>query len=101
MKEEKNCCEAKSHPDHSAQLSRLNRVSGQVEGVKKMINERRYCPDILVQLRALRSAINSVEANILEAHLDACVTDVLSEGSKKKRTEKIAELKDLYRRFNE
>jgi DNA-binding FrmR family transcriptional regulator len=77
-----DCCD-KQHPDHSKELSRLNRVSGQIEGVKRMIGEREYCPDIL------------------ETHLDSCVTDALNAGSEKEKAHKIAELKELYRRFNE
>jgi DNA-binding FrmR family transcriptional regulator len=95
-----DCCD-KQHPDHSKELSRLNRVSGQIEGVKRMIGEREYCPDILTQLRAIRAAVNSLEANILETHIDSCVTDALNAGSEKEKVRKIAELKELYRRFNE
>jgi DNA-binding FrmR family transcriptional regulator len=96
-----DCCGTMQHPDHSALLPNLNRIGGQVEGVKKMITERRYCPDILIQLRALRSAINSIEANILETHLGACVKDAFNSNDEKEITEKIAELKDLYKRFND
>lgn len=94
-------CEMKSHPDYGAEMSRLNRLMGQVEGVQRMIEQRRYCPDILAQLRAIRSAAHAIEANILEAHLNACVSEALTQGSKEDRSKKIAELKGLYRRFNE
>lgn len=82
-------------------MPRLNRISGQVDGVRRMIDARRYCPDILTQLRAIRAAINSIEASILETHLDACVTDAFDSGDAAERAAKIAELKALYRRFNE
>lgn len=88
------------HPDHSEDLPRLNRASGQLEGVKKMIEEGRYCPDILTQIRAIRSALKSVEANILERHLAGCVTDAMQKGSKKKQEEKIAEIKELFKRYD-
>ena len=68
-------CNSNKHPDHSKEISRLNRISGQIEGVKKMIEERRYCPDILTQLRAVSSATKSLEASVLEAHLGSCVAD--------------------------
>lgn len=97
----KNCCEDPQHPDYSNQIPSLNRVGGQIEGVKRMIEGRRYCPEILTQLRALRAAINTIEANILETHLDSCVTSAFNEGNRQQRAKKIAELKDLYRRFNE
>ena len=54
---------------HKENLSRLNRIAGQIEGIKKMIEDGRDCPDIISQLRAVRSAVKSVESNILEKHL--------------------------------
>lgn len=89
------------HPDHTDQLSRLNRIGGQVEGIKKMIEERRYCPDILIQMRAVRSALQAIEGNLLERHLDSCVNDAFATGSKSEKDKKIAELKELYRRFGD
>ncbi len=85
---------------HDSELGKLNRVSGQVEGVKKMIAERRYCPDILTQLRAIRAAIRGVEANILENHLKSCVAESLSSGNPQDAQKKIDELKDLFKRFD-
>ncbi|MRN79977.1 metal-sensitive transcriptional regulator, partial [Brucella sp. 10RB9210] len=49
------------HPCHSKHLSKLNRVAGQVEAIKKMINENRYCVDIMTQIKAARSALKAVE----------------------------------------
>jgi DNA-binding FrmR family transcriptional regulator len=86
---------------HDAELSKLNRIAGQIEGVKKMIAERRYCPDILTQLRATRAAIRTVEANILESHLNSCVADSIAGGNAQDAEKKIAELKDLFKRFDE
>jgi DNA-binding FrmR family transcriptional regulator len=101
-KKHKECCDAdKKHPDYRKEFSRLNRISGQVEGVKRMIESRRYCPEILTQLRAVRAAIHAVEARILESHLDACVNDAFVSGSKAEREKKIAELKTLYRKYND
>jgi DNA-binding FrmR family transcriptional regulator len=87
------------YPDHSALLSRLNRVSGQVEGIKRMIKDRRYCPDILTQLHAIRAAIGGIEADMLTAHLEACVSSALKSNNAKEKRKKIAELKELYKRF--
>ncbi len=95
----KACCPPQEHPDHSAQMSRLNRIGGQVNGVKKMIEERRYCPEILTQLRAIRAAVQSVEANILETHLGACVGDAFRSGDDKAREDKIKEIVKLFRQF--
>lgn len=88
------------HPCHSKDLPRLNRASGQLEGVKKMIDEGRYCPDILTQIRAIRSALKSVEANILERHLAGCVTDAMQKGSKKEQEKKLAEIKEIFKRYD-
>jgi len=99
-KEKKSCCATMQHPDHSNLLPNLNRVSGQIEGVKKMITERRYCPDILQQLKSAKSAINSIESAMLEAHMDACVVNAFNSSNEKGKAKKIAELKVLYRRFN-
>ena len=94
------CCSTESpHPSHKKQLSRLNRISGQVEGVKRMINEQRYCPEIMTQLRAIRSAVKSLESEILKTHLNTCVVDVLSSSSKRKREEQIEELTDIFQKF--
>ena len=89
-----------SHPCHKTEIKKLNRIAGQVEGIKKMIDEGRYCPDILTQLRAVRSAVHSVETTILETHLQSCVSDAMKSGDKKKADEKIAELKNLFKRFD-
>ncbi len=78
----KKCCGHK-HPDHSGELKRLNRVAGQIEGVRAMIEEQRYCPEILTQLRAARAALRALETAILGTHLGACVTDTIKKGSKK------------------
>ncbi len=96
----KNCCDAMQFPDHSNLLPNVNRVAGQIEGVKKMITDRRYCPDILQQLKSAKSAIASIEATMLEAHLDSCVVDAFNSQNEREKIKKISELKILYRRFN-
>lgn len=88
-----------SHPCHHAELKKLNRVAGQIEGVKKMIDAGRYCIDILTQLRAARAALRRVEADILESHLNSCVVESFLSG--KSRDAKIRELKELYRKFDD
>ena len=89
------------YPDHHKQLARLNRIGGQFEGVKRMIAARRYCPEILVQLRAIRSALRAVEANILEVHLGSCVVQALASKSAKEKAKKINELKEIFSRFEQ
>lgn len=89
--------ETHQHPCHKQELPRLNRVIGQLEGVKKMIEEQRYCPDILIQLRAARSAIRAVESNILKTHLQFCVSQ--SFNSEADKEQKLNELKEIFDRF--
>ena len=92
------CCDTE-HPSHRKQLSRLNRASGQIEGVKRMIEERRYCPEILTQLKAIRSALKSLEGEILRTHLATCVSDALSSSKKSEKEKKIEELIDIFYRY--
>lgn len=87
------------HPSHRDQLKRLNRVRGQVDGVAKMINEERYCIDILTQLRAARSALRAVEDGVLRTHLRHCIQDELSRGHTEKPSERIDELIALLTRY--
>lgn len=89
------------HPCHQCELPKLNRIAGQIEGIKGMIEEGRYCPDILVQMRAVRAALKTVEANILEAHLGSCVQNAMAGGNKNDIDRKIAELKDIFKRYEE
>ena len=85
------------HPDHSAEIKRIRRILGQLEGVQRMIEERRYCIDILNQTKAITSAIHSLEAALLQKHLEHCVSDALS-SSEPLRNEKIKEVLDLFQK---
>ncbi|HMQ11359.1 MAG TPA: metal-sensitive transcriptional regulator [Oligoflexia bacterium] len=86
------------HPDHTKDVIRLNRIEGQLGGIRKMIEEQRYCPEILMQTRAVKAAIKSLEASILEKHLEHCVLKAFSAKNKKAREEKIKELTELFRK---
>ncbi len=88
----------KEPPSHDENIPRLNRALGQIEGVKRMIEERRSCPDIIAQLRAARSALKAVESNILRSHLQHCVAQSFE---REGREEKIEELQRLFDRFYE
>lgn len=90
-----------THPCHHHELPKLNRIAGQIEGVKRMIEEHRYCPDIITQLRAARAAIRRVEADLLETHLKSCVNEALKSDNAANTDRKIEELKDLFKRFDE
>lgn len=85
------CSHRKSH--HSDQvkrnlISRLNRIEGQIRGVKGLIEKDTYCDDVLNQISAIQSALNSVGKILLEGHLKSCVVERLQEGD----TEVIDEL---------
>ena len=79
-----------SHPNHKGQLPSLRRIEGQVRGITKMIEEEKYCIDILDQIRAVKSALATVEGKVLKIHLKACVKDALR--SEKNFDKKVEEL---------
>lgn len=87
------------YPNHSENIARLNRVAGQIEGIKKMIEEGRYCPEIIAQIRAARTALKRVEANVLQKHLQHCVAQSFANNAE--RDKKIAELQELFNRFDD
>jgi len=64
---------------HTENLARLSRIEGQVKGVKRMIGEGEYCIDIITQIQAARSALQSVSKKILEKHLQHCVASAIRE----------------------
>jgi len=63
-----------------ALISRLNRVEGQVRGIKGLIEKDTYCDDVITQISAVQSALNSFSKVLLEAHLKSCVTERIQEG---------------------
>lgn len=75
--------------------NRLNRIEGQVRGVKKMIEEDRYCDDVLIQLSAIDKSVKSLANHILENHMQTCVLKDLENGN----YEIIDEVVNLFRRF--
>ena len=78
---------------------RLEKIAGQVKGVRKMVEDRRYCLDILNQIEAVRSALAAVSKVVLGNHIETCVAGALRSGNKAERSRKINELTDLYARF--
>jgi len=87
------------HPCHASQTGKINRAVGQLEAVKRMIGEGRYCVDILSQLRAARNAIKAIELAVLETHMNACVTDACSRPNKTLKEERIAEIMALLKKY--
>ncbi|MBO4520072.1 MAG: metal-sensitive transcriptional regulator [Alphaproteobacteria bacterium] len=86
-------------PNHSKETGRLNRIRGQIDGIKKMIEGHRSCKEILSQLKAVRSAVRSVEASILQRQLQYNV--VQSFKSENDREKIINETKELFNDFHE
>lgn len=84
---------------HEAELVRLRRIEGQIRGVQKMIEEKRYCVDILTQLTSIVGAIKSTEENILERHLKGCVHQSFTKGSKDDKARKIDEVIEVLKKF--
>jgi DNA-binding FrmR family transcriptional regulator len=84
---------------HEDELVRLRRIEGQIRGVQKMIEEKRYCMDILTQLSSIVGAVKKVEENILNRHLKGCVTDSFRNGSEEDRARKIDEVIDVLGKF--
>ena len=85
------------HPCHKEEIPSLSRVEGQVRGIAKMIDEDKYCIDILNQIKAVKNAITSVEGRILKKHMKECVKEALN--NEKGFDDKVEEvLKTLIRR---
>lgn len=81
--------------DKSPLLNRLNRIEGQVRGVARMVEDDRYCIDILTQTRAIRAALARVESQILKDHLHHCIEGAIVGGDPDDQRRKAAELIEL------
>jgi DNA-binding FrmR family transcriptional regulator len=84
---------------HQEQLVFLKRIEGQIRGVQKMIEDKRYCVDILTQLHSIIGAILRVEGKIFRKHLEGCVTHALKGKSEREKQIKIDEIIDLIAKF--
>lgn len=82
----------KTNPSHEDNLVALRRIEGQVRGVQKMIEGRKYCIDILNQLAAVRGALARVEEKILVKHFRNCVTEAIRGNSEKEKQQKLDEI---------
>jgi DNA-binding FrmR family transcriptional regulator len=84
-------------PHHDPKLiGRLSRIQGQVGGLARMIQEDRYCIDILTQMQAVKAALRKVEEELLKSHSAHCVADAIKSGNVKNTQTKFAELVDLF-----
>ncbi len=94
-----NCCNKKterSPEEKKLIISRLNRISGQIKGINKMIENDAYCNDVLIQLSAVEKSVKSLSMHILENHLYMCIAGELENGD----PDVIDELISLFKRFN-
>jgi DNA-binding FrmR family transcriptional regulator len=78
---------------------RLHRVEGQVRGIERMVDEDRYCIDVLTQIGAVRTALESIGFELLNDHVTHCVSDALAAGDEQTATEKSRELLSAVERF--
>ncbi|MBX7514605.1 metal-sensitive transcriptional regulator [Qipengyuania sp. GH38] len=79
----------------TAKINRLNRIAGQVRGVAQMIEDDRYCIDILTQIQAIKSALAKVETQVLKDHAACCVAEAISSGDAEDQRQKFEELVEL------
>ena len=86
------------HQDKPKLLNRLNRIEGQVRGVARMLEDDRYCIDVLTQIRAVKAALSRVETEMLKSHLDHCIESAIVSGDADAQREKAAEIIQLLER---
>lgn len=79
-------------------LKRLNRIEGQVRGITRMVEDDRYCIDIVTQIAAVRAALRRAEEEILRDHVGHCVEDAIASGNRAEQRRKIVELMDVVTR---
>ena len=95
---EKTCCQhrtkERSEKEYRDLANRLSRIEGQVRGIRKMLDENAYCPDIMVQVAAVKSALDGFNCTLLEEHIRTCVADDLRSGDDDTITELIGTKKD-------
>lgn len=91
------CCEGhrtkmRSEEEHKKLMNRLKRIEGQVRGVEKMLDENAYCPDIMVQISAINSALNSFNKELLASHMKSCVVEDIQAGKGDEAIDELAAL---------
>ena len=102
MEEEKCCCchhktKERSEKDYKDLIHRLNRIEGQIRGIKGMVEKDAYCPEILVQVSAVNAALNSFNKVLLANHIRTCVADDIRDGKDETVDELVKVLQKLMR----
>lgn len=98
MEEIKECChktKERSDKEYKDLIHRLNRIEGQVRGIKKMIESDTYCTDILIQVSAVNAALNSFNKVLLANHIRTCVANDIKEGKEETIDELVVTLQKL------
>ena len=100
MEEQKSCCfvhEKKERTEKESKdlINRLSRIEGQVRGIKKMVENDVYCPDILIQVSAVNAALNSFNKVLLAEHIRSCVAEDIREGKEETIDELVLVLQKL------
>jgi DNA-binding FrmR family transcriptional regulator len=83
-------------PDHAKEKKRLNRIKGQIDGIDRMIEEGRYCLDIIYQIRAATSALKALEKEVMVTHIKSCVTTAIESKDRNQSQEKIEEIMNFF-----
>ena len=96
-----DCCATKKHTPRSDELKRdvtcrINRAVGQLNGIKQMVDEDRYCADVLTQLAAVESAVKAISREVMQDHLETCVVERIQAGD----TEVVDEVMQLLKKFS-
>lgn len=83
---EKDCCfchktKIRSDDEYKKLINRLNRIEGQIRGIKGMVEQNAYCPDIMIQVAAANAALNAFNKELLSEHIRTCVADDIRNGN--------------------
>ena len=84
---------------HDSCITRLKKIEGQVRGLARMIDDKRYCIDILTQVQAVKAALGKVEGEILKDHVENCVGNAIASGDSEEQRQKFAELVDVLGKY--
>lgn len=86
-------------PSKKKVLARLRRIAGQVEGIAHMLEQDRYCVDVLLQIGSARAALGQAGKLVLQAHVETCVSEALVSGKAADRKQKLDELMEVFARY--
>ena len=100
MENEKKCCccqkkKQRTPEEYTKLINRLNRIEGQIRGIRGMVENDAYCPDILVQSAAVNAAVNAFNKELLASHIRTCVADDIRRGNDDVIDELVATLQKL------